>query len=64
MARHRTESATKIDHVVAKTLQVWEANRDNEYETSFNSGVVAERRGALQIIFCDLGPPPTTPARR
>jgi len=51
------ESATKIDHVVARTLQVWEANRDNEYETSFNSGVIAERRGALQIIFCDLGTP-------
>lgn len=51
------ESGTKIDQVVAKTLKVWEENRDNEYETSFESGVSSTTKGALQIIFCDLGTP-------
>jgi len=51
------DSGTKIDQVVAKTLKVWEANRENEYETSFGSGVPSTTRGALQIIFCDLGTP-------
>lgn len=51
------ESETKIDQVVANTLKVWEANRDNEYETSFRSGVMSGKRGALQIIFCDLSTP-------
>lgn len=51
------ESGTKIDQVVSKTLKVWEENRDNEYETSFRSGVTSGNRGALQIIFCDLSTP-------
>lgn len=51
------ESGTKLDQVVAKTLKVWEENRDNEYETSFRSGVASKNRGALQIIFCDLSTP-------
>jgi N12 class adenine-specific DNA methylase len=51
------ESGTKIDQVVAKTLKVWEENRENEYETSFRSGTVSAQKGALQIIFCDLGTP-------
>ena len=51
------DSATKIDHVVAKTLQVWEANRDNEYETVFRSGEISTRLGALQIIFSDMSTP-------
>lgn len=51
------QSATKIDHVVAKTVQVWEANRDNQYETAFGSGTLSEQRGALQLIFCDMGTP-------
>lgn len=51
------ESGTKIDQVVSKTLKVWEENRDNEYETSFRSGVMSGNRGALQIIFCDLSTP-------
>ncbi|MFK4637136.1 helicase [Paenarthrobacter histidinolovorans] len=48
---------TKIDQVVANTLKVWEANRDNQYETSFESGELSSKRGALQIIFCDQGTP-------
>ena len=51
------ESGTKIDQVVAKTLKVWEENRENEYETSFRSGTLSAQKGALQIIFCDLGTP-------
>jgi N12 class adenine-specific DNA methylase len=51
------ESATKIDHVVAKTLQVWEANRDNQYETAFESEEISTKRGALQIIFSDMSTP-------
>lgn len=51
------DSATKIDHVVANTLKVWEANRDNEYETGHRSGETSPRRGALQIIFCDQSTP-------
>ncbi|MFK4298577.1 N12 class adenine-specific DNA methylase [Arthrobacter sp. GAS37] len=51
------ESSTKIDHVVAKTLQVWEANRDNQYETVFESGEISTKRGALQIIFSDMSTP-------
>jgi N12 class adenine-specific DNA methylase len=51
------ESGTKIDQVVAKTLKVWEENRDTEYETSYRSGVTSGNRGALQIIFCDLSTP-------
>ena len=51
------ESGTKLDQVVSKTLKVWEENRDNEYETSFRSGVMSGNRGALQIIFCDLSTP-------
>jgi N12 class adenine-specific DNA methylase len=50
-------SATKIDHVVANTLKVWEANRDNQYETEFKSGVLSAQRGALQLIFCDMSTP-------
>lgn len=51
------ESGTKLDHVVAKTLKVWEENRENEYETSFESGIPSANKGALQIIFCDLSTP-------
>ncbi|WP_258060940.1 DEAD/DEAH box helicase family protein [Arthrobacter sp. 4R501] len=51
------ESGTKLDQVVAKTLKVWEANRENEYETSFESGTPSAHKGALQIIFCDLSTP-------
>lgn len=51
------QSGTKIDAVVAKTLQVWEANRENQYETSFESGELSATRGALQIIFCDQSTP-------
>ncbi|MBO1269517.1 helicase [Arthrobacter cavernae] len=51
------QSGTKIDQVVAKTLKVWEENRDNEYETSFRSGEMSAKRGALQIIFCDMSTP-------
>jgi hypothetical protein len=40
-----------------ETLKVWEENRENEYETSFRSGTISAQKGALQIIFCDLGTP-------
>lgn len=51
------ESGTKIDRVVANTLKVWEANRDNQYETAFESGTLSSQRGALQLIFCDMSTP-------
>ncbi|WP_104111866.1 helicase-related protein [Arthrobacter sp. N199823] len=51
------QSETKIDRVVANTLKVWEENRDNQYETEFDSGVISEQRGALQIIFSDMSTP-------
>ncbi|MGM7774499.1 helicase-related protein [Arthrobacter sp. KNU-44] len=51
------ESGTKLDAVVAQTLRVWEENRENEYDTSFHSGIPSLNRGALQIIFCDLSTP-------
>ncbi|MDJ0358327.1 helicase [Paenarthrobacter sp. PH39-S1] len=57
MVNIEPQSATKIDHVVANTLKVWEANRDNQYETAFNSGDISEQRGALQLIFCDMSTP-------
>lgn len=50
-------SATKIDYVVAKTLDVWKANRENRYETEFESGEFSDKLGALQIIFCDMSTP-------
>ncbi|WP_432246275.1 helicase (plasmid) [Arthrobacter sp. G.S.26] len=51
------DSGTKIDHVVANTLKVWEQNRNNEYTIDFDSDVTSGTRGSLQIIFCDLGTP-------
>ncbi|UYY83667.1 DEAD/DEAH box helicase family protein (plasmid) [Arthrobacter sp. YA7-1] len=51
------ESGTKLDAVVAKTLAVWEENRENEYDTGFRSGIPSANKGALQIIFCDLSTP-------
>ncbi|WP_343320545.1 SNF2-related protein (plasmid) [Arthrobacter sp. TMP15] len=50
-------STTKLDLVTDKILKVWEANRENQYETKFESEVTSERRGALQLVFCDEGTP-------
>src|SRR5690606_15054578 len=43
------------DAVVANLYQIWEENQDREYEDEWRE--VSETRGALQIVFADLGTP-------
>ncbi|MDO5752462.1 helicase-related protein [Arthrobacter sp.] len=50
-------STTKLDLVTDKILKVWEANRENQYTINDKSEVISERRGALQLVFCDEGTP-------
>lgn len=50
-------STTKLDLVTDKILKVWEANRENQYTINDKSDVISERRGALQLVFCDEGTP-------
>lgn len=50
-------STTKLDLVTDKILKVWESNRENQYTINDKSEVISERRGALQLVFCDEGTP-------
>lgn len=42
--------ATKADFAAHNIARIWEANKDTVYDE-------AERPGALQLVFCDLGTP-------
>lgn len=48
---------TKVDVVARKIFEIWEAHRDHEYLDEW--GDLSLTRGALQIVFSDLGTPAT-----
>jgi N12 class adenine-specific DNA methylase len=54
MGRH-TGAETKIDVAGDRIAAIWARTRDREYLT--DEGRPSRVRGALQIVFCDLGTP-------
>ncbi|KRE28263.1 helicase [Agromyces sp. Soil535] len=49
-------STTKLDQVAATVARIWHVNRENEYIDQ-ETGQPSPNRGALQLLFCDLGTP-------
>src|SRR5262249_42903733 len=54
IGRH-TDETTKVDMVADRVYQIWQEHRDDEFLDAY--GQPEPRRGALQIVFCDLGTP-------
>ncbi|WP_461644492.1 helicase-related protein [Leucobacter aridicollis] len=48
---------TKVDVVANNVYEIWAENQDREYLDEW--GEISETRGALQIVFADLGTPST-----
>lgn len=56
VAPDQPSGPTKVDVAADGIARIWEANRDNEYLDAV-TGQPSPVRGALQLVFCDIGTP-------
>jgi len=59
---YEPDRPSKLTMVADNIARIWQDTKDNEYLT--RSGQPSDRKGALQIVFCDLGVPPDAKRKR
>jgi N12 class adenine-specific DNA methylase/SAM-dependent methyltransferase len=61
VGRARPAGPTKLDVAAERIATIWAAHRDEHFVDA--AGLAHPRPGALQLVFCDLGVPSSSPER-